>query len=102
MNTESTSLKLDEQCCENCRYWCGIHDQLGECRRYPPVEDHAENISRVLQVIVKSLPIMMSEQGERLAVELEERDIGDVRAWHPMTTPDEWCGEWKPQPEGAA
>ena len=60
--------------CKDCK-WCDGNgnkdDDIGDCHRYPP-------------------RILMFEKSP-----LENEGLSNLDCWYPVTTGDDWCGEFK-------
>lgn len=65
--------------CESCKYWdnkASENDELGDCRRFPPV---------------KSDLVCKNQVADGASLE----DAEWVATSFPITIETDWCGEWK-------
>ena len=70
------------ECCETCRFfrapWSAEED-VGACRRFPPVVPCMEPVARGVNVAAP------------WAVEMR----GGMLPGFPLALPESWCGEWR-------
>jgi len=96
---------MDEKC-ETCKFWCDVKDSPddedgGRCRRYPP-----DSLVDVLKAGL--LDVADAARGKKeydgSKTRLVTFDLyGAMWAFgrHPMTLPDDWCGEYAKDPDAA-
>lgn len=79
-----------EHGCSDCKFYRSIGDDVGECRRYPPV---------ILGEFLRIDGRRGAERGEDQDVAMWE-SANDPTSWSwPVTFGSEWCGEFKPKQE---
>lgn len=77
---------MEGESCSNCRFWMVFdEDELdmgGECRRYPPLPANTQD-----------------QQDEVYSLQSPDEADDPWESRHPVTGPNEWCGEWKEKPK---
>lgn len=82
---------MEAKCCGNCLFWkrdCRErHDDIGICRRNPPV------------FIPHLLNCSLREKGEQIDAPSDSAVFNSLacgEGWHqPGVYAEDWCGEWK-------